>query len=93
MSESCVITPADMGFEPMSGAEATLPSLEEVRAGAERQAILAALSRCQGDTKAAAEILQVSRATLYRLMEKYGIPTAIHAVGSDDASSDADDAA
>ena len=93
MSDSPLIMPADMGFETMSGTEPAPPSLDDVRVAAERQAIMLALSSCRGDTKAAAEVLQVSRATLYRLMEKNGIRTSIHAVESKGVGSNADDAA
>ena len=86
MSDSPEIAPADMGLEPMSGTEPVPPCLDEVRACADRQAILAALSSCHGDTKAAADVLQVSRATLYRLMEKNGIRATIRGIASDDAA-------
>jgi two-component system NtrC family response regulator len=44
-----------------------------VRSAAERQAILQALSICGANISKCAELLGVSRPTLYDLMEKYGI--------------------
>jgi transcriptional regulator with PAS, ATPase and Fis domain len=43
----------------------------------ERQRILAALERTYGNKKAAAELLGISRGTLYNKLQKYGIPTSI----------------
>ncbi|WP_018388321.1 sigma-54-dependent Fis family transcriptional regulator [Ancylobacter sp. FA202] len=42
-------------------------------ASAEREAIVATLARCGGNVKAAASALQLSRATLYRKLQRYRI--------------------
>jgi two-component system NtrC family response regulator len=47
-------------------------NLKEVRARAERQAIQQALAICDNNVSRAAELLGVSRPTLYDLMSKYG---------------------
>jgi two-component system NtrC family response regulator len=48
-------------------------NLKEVRTRAERQAIRQALAITQGNISHTADLLGVSRPTLYDLMEKYGI--------------------
>jgi two-component system, NtrC family, response regulator len=48
-------------------------NLREVRARAERDAILTALGRCDDNVSQAARLLGVSRPTLYSLFEKYEI--------------------
>ena len=48
-------------------------NLKEVRTRAERQAIRQALAITQGNVSHTADLLGVSRPTLYDLMEKYGI--------------------
>jgi len=72
LAEGTAITAVDLG---LSGDAAAGPAfnLKEVRATAERHAILQALSICDGNISKCAELLGVSRPTLYDLMEKYGI--------------------
>jgi len=41
---------------------------------AERQAILTAIEKAEGNKSRAAQLLGLSRKTLYRRLEKYGIP-------------------
>ena len=48
-------------------------NLREVREKAESQAILRALARVDGNVSKTAELLGVTRPTLYNLMKKYGI--------------------
>ncbi len=56
------------------GAEAEAAgSARHAIAAAERDAILATLARCGGNVKAAAVALQLSRATLYRKLQRYQI--------------------
>jgi len=47
--------------------------LRQVREAAERQAVLAALARADGSIVKAAEMLGVSRPTLYDLMHRLAI--------------------
>jgi PAS domain S-box-containing protein len=49
------------------------PSFAELTPTSERERILAALDRTYGNKKAAAELLGISRGTLYNKMRKYGI--------------------
>ena len=67
-----LITPENLGLEP-TGSNHLLFNLKEVRARAERQAIQQALTIVNGNISRSAELLGVSRPTLYDLMEKYGI--------------------
>ncbi len=72
MAEGPLVTAADLGLADASGGE-LLFNLKEVRARAERQAILQALALSENNVSRAAELLGVSRPTLYDLMDRYGI--------------------
>ncbi|MCI0666936.1 MAG: PEP-CTERM-box response regulator transcription factor [Methylococcaceae bacterium] len=48
-----------------------ITSLREIRDSAERQAICQALSECNGNVSKAAELLEITRPTLYSLLTKY----------------------
>lgn len=72
MAEGSLLTAEDLGLrEAVDGA--LLFNLKEVRTRVERQAIRQALSITDGNVSKTAELLGVSRPTLYDLMEKYGI--------------------
>jgi two-component system, NtrC family, response regulator len=72
MAETPMLTAEDLGLK--EGAQsALLFNLKEVRTRAERQAIRQAMSITDGNVSRTAELLGVSRPTLYDLMEKYGI--------------------
>jgi two-component system NtrC family response regulator len=75
MAEANLITAADLGLKPEEGMLLPL-SLKAVRTRAERHAILQALSICDGNISQTAEILGITRPTLYDLMEKYQIQAA-----------------
>lgn len=75
MAEANLITAADLGLKPEEGMLLPL-SLKAVRTRAERHAILQALSICDGNISRTAEILGITRPTLYDLMEKYQIQAA-----------------
>ena len=77
MADSDRLSCADLGLPPPAG-DATDSStsdldLRTVREAAERQAIVAALARSNGNIVKASEILGVSRPTLYGLMRRLAI--------------------
>ena len=72
MAETPMLTAEDLGLKE-SAESALLFNLKEVRTRAERQAIRQAMSITEGNVSKSAELLGVSRPTLYDLMEKYGI--------------------
>ena len=72
MADGNTLTAADIGLET-SGGEPVSFDLRTIREEAERKAILAALSRSNGNVVRAAELLGVSRPTLYDLMHKFGL--------------------
>jgi len=73
MSEGSLITPAALNLERRKNSVRSPTTLETVRDRAEKQALLAALERSGRNISRAAKELAISRATLYRLMEKHGI--------------------
>ena len=76
MAEGDRLSCDDLGLAPPSGAAATQHSdldLRTVREAAERQAIVAALARSNGNIVKSSEMLGVSRPTLYDLMRKLSI--------------------
>jgi two-component system NtrC family response regulator len=72
MSEGPLITVEDLGLKEVAGAE-TLCNLKEARARAEREAVRQALAMSDSNISRAAELLGVSRPTLYDLMLRHGI--------------------
>jgi two-component system NtrC family response regulator len=72
MAEGPMITAEDLGLKEATSSESFF-NLKEVRTRAERQAIHQALSITDGNISRTAELLGVSRPTLYDLMEKYGM--------------------
>ena len=74
MAESSALHAQDFGLEPVT-VEAELFNLRRVRDQAERDAVTRILGRVNGNVSKAAELLGISRPTLYDLMEKYGLRT------------------
>ncbi len=73
MADGNQITPEDMGLnEARENEEASL-DLRLAREEAERRVIITALGRVDGNVLRAAEMLGVSRPTLYDLMHRYGL--------------------
>jgi two-component system NtrC family response regulator len=72
MSDAPLITVEDLGLKEAAGAE-TLCNLKEARARAEREAVRQALAMSDSNISRAAELLGVSRPTLYDLMLRHGI--------------------
>ena len=74
MAESSALHAQDFGLEPVI-VDAEMFSLRRVRDQAERDAVTRILGRVNGNVSKAAELLGISRPTLYDLMEKYGLRT------------------
>ena len=73
MAEHAYLTPEDLGMERRVACPQNL-TLNGAREKAEIDAIRSALRRCQHNVSEAAQELGVSRATLYRLLERHALP-------------------
>lgn len=73
MCDRHLISPEDLGLERREGFSRCQLTLEQARDKAEQDAIKASLARNKNHIQHAARELDVSRATLYRLIEKHGI--------------------
>jgi two-component system NtrC family response regulator len=67
-----MVTAADLGLQAGSSEGDSL-NLREVRQQAESKAIRVALTKCYGNISKAADLLGVTRPTLYDLLNKYGL--------------------
>lgn len=72
MTEANQITSADLGIDAIEG-DSRPVKLRDVRDEAERRAVIAVLGHSNGNIARAAEILGVSRPTLYDLMHRFGL--------------------
>jgi two-component system, NtrC family, response regulator len=72
MAEGGQVTVADLGLAA-DKIEAEPINLRQVREHAERKAVVRALSRANGHIAQAAEMLGVSRPTLYDLINRFGL--------------------
>ena len=72
MADGKLVTAADLGIQAGDGEPESL-NLREVRQRAESKAIRVALTRSYGNISKAAELLGITRPTLYDLMNKYGL--------------------
>ena len=73
MSEGSQITAADVGLASNGDEDLAFLNLRRVRDEAEKRAVITVLSRVNGNIVRAAEILGVSRPTLYDVMHKIGL--------------------
>jgi len=73
MADSNGIGAADIGVAPESEREGSQLNLRQVREEAERHAVLRALGRVNGNLSKAADLLGVSRPTLYELIHRFGL--------------------
>jgi two-component system NtrC family response regulator len=76
MAEGKFVTPEDLSLKEAVEAEATPLVLREVRQRAESAAVQRALAIAGGNVSKAAELLGVTRPTLYDLMERTSSPQA-----------------
>jgi two-component system, NtrC family, response regulator len=72
MAETNAITADDIGLSSPD-AQASVLNLREAREHAERNAVLRVLGRVNGNLSRAADLLGVSRPTLYDLMHRFGL--------------------
>jgi two-component system NtrC family response regulator len=72
MAENGRITPKDLGISQYSDYEGQ--GLEKARQAVEKQMVEAALARSKGNLTRAAAELEISRPSLYELIDKLGIP-------------------
>ena len=74
MSDNRLLTPVDLGLDRRFK-DRMLQTLEEARAFADRELILTCLRHTNYNMSRAADILGISRVSLYRLMDKYNLNT------------------
>lgn len=74
MADGAVIHGADLGLN--AEAESPVLNLRQVRESAERQAVVRVLGRVDGNLSRAAELLGISRPTLYELLDRFGLRQA-----------------
>jgi two-component system NtrC family response regulator len=72
MADGAEIKAGDIGLSEAEP-DLTALNLRQVREQAERQAVLRVLGRVNGNLSRAAELLGVSRPTLYDLMYRFGL--------------------
>jgi two-component system NtrC family response regulator len=83
MTDGSQIGAEDLGLSAPAG-EAEPVNLREVRDEAERKAIIKALSRVDGNIRAAAELLGVSRPTLYDLLDRHSLKQSVSTKADED---------
>ena len=83
MTDGSQIGAEDLGLSPPAG-EPEPVNLRQVRDEAECKAIIKALSRVNGNFLAAAELLGVSRPTLYDLVDRHGLKQSVSAKADED---------
>ena len=73
MAEGTQITASDLGLTASPAGDASALNLRQIRDEAERRAVITALGRANENVVKAAEMLGVSRPTLYDLMRRFGL--------------------
>jgi two-component system NtrC family response regulator len=82
MAEGKQVTAADLGLDATDQIDPAFFNLRVVRQQAERRAVLRALAICKGNLSRAAELLGITRPTLYDLMEKNELSADMGQVGA-----------
>ena len=72
LTDGPVIKPRDLGLDAAASEEEPL-NLREAREAAERREVVRALARVNGNLSKAADLLGVSRPTLYDLLNRFGL--------------------
>ena len=72
MADGNVLRASDFGLAPVQPTE-EIRSLKDVRDEAEKGAVIRVLSRANGNMSRAAELLGISRPTLYDLLNRFGL--------------------
>ena len=75
MADGQQISPEDLELESTSTTEPMPLNLKEVREAAERKAIIRAMSHCNENITEVANVLGITRPTLYTLLEKLDLKT------------------
>ncbi|MDO8348494.1 MAG: PEP-CTERM-box response regulator transcription factor [Rugosibacter sp.] len=73
MAEGNTLSAQDVGLDQVSEENTMTLDLRTIRDDAERKAIIAAVSRSNGNLARSADLLGISRPTLYDLMHKFGL--------------------
>ena len=73
MADGPLINTDDLGISASDDADEGFINLRQVREEAERRALLKTLARVNGNVSKVAELLGISRPTVYDLMSRYGI--------------------
>ncbi len=76
MADGPRITPEDLGLEVPAEAPEGRLGLREARDAAEQEAVIKAMTRCNGNIAHAADLLGITRPTLYNLLDKFGLRKA-----------------
>ncbi|MFP5405014.1 MAG: sigma 54-interacting transcriptional regulator, partial [Gammaproteobacteria bacterium] len=73
MVDGTAIGADDLGLQPSDEEDAGIFNLRQAREEAEKQAVIRVMSRVEGNIARAADLLGVSRPTLYDLLNRFGL--------------------
>ena len=73
MADGPRVTHEDLGLEPPGEEAEEMIALRDVRDAAEHEAVIKAMARCNGNIAHAADLLGITRPTLYNLLDKFGL--------------------